>query len=49
MTHSLLLTYLVISLRVSFIVTCLLPLAIRLAIDTDYQYVDINSVYQTQQ
>jgi hypothetical protein len=48
MTHCHLLTYLVIFLRVSFIVTCLLPLAIRLAVDTDCQHGYINSVYQTQ-
>jgi hypothetical protein len=48
MAHYLLLTYLVIFLKVSFIVTRLLPLAIRLAVDSDRQHRDINSVYQTQ-
>ena len=47
-SHHDFLTYLVIFIKVSFIITRLLPLAIRLAVDSDCQHRDIKSVYQTQ-
>jgi hypothetical protein len=47
--HHLSYFFLVVYLKVSSIVTCLSPLAIRLAVDTDYQHGINYTVYQTQE